>query len=113
MSKEKRVYLNCPFDEKDKARRLGAKWDKHVKKCFVPVEKDYDDFEVYETPDDGQIVFKIQKSITSSKRGIMLLELESKLKENIDNALTVWLEPVGDKSKLRNLRGIKIKPENN
>mgnify|MGYP001452537768 CR=1 FL=1 len=79
----------------------------------LKTNQDYDDFEVYETPDDGQIVFKIQKSITSSKRGIMLLELESKLKENIDNALTVWLEPVGDKSKLRNLRGIKIKPENN
>ena len=43
----------------------------------------------------------------------MLLELESYLKENIDKGLTVWLEPVGDRSKLRNLRGIKIKPENN
>ena len=30
--------------------------------------------------------------------------------ESIDNGITVWLEPVGDKSKLRNLRGIEIKP---
>ena len=70
----------------------GIVYIKKRKKLIEKVLKtnqDYDDFEVYETPDDGQIVFKIQKSITSSKRGIMLLELESKLKENIDNALTV------------------------
>ena len=42
-----------------------------------------------------------------------LLNLEERLKNNIDKGLTVWFEPVGDKSKLRNLRGIKIKPEGN
>ena len=41
------------------------------------------------------------------------LNLEERLKNNIDKGLTVWFEPVGDKSKLRNLRGIKIKPEGN
>ena len=35
--------------------------------------------------------------------------LEEKLKKEIDEGLTIWLEPVGDKSKLRNLRGIVIK----
>ena len=39
----------------------------------------------------------------------MLLDLEEKLKNEIDLGITVWCEPVGDKSKLRNLRGIKIK----
>jgi hypothetical protein len=29
--------------------------------------------------------------------------------KNIDKGLTIWLEPVGDKSKLRNLRGIVFK----
>ena len=29
----------------------------------------------------------------------------------IDAGLTVWLEPVGDRSKLRNLRGINFKPD--
>ena len=33
------------------------------------------------------------------------------MKESVDNAITIWLEPVGDKSKLRNLRGIKIKDD--
>lgn len=69
----------------------------------------FDDFEVFSTSKDGQIVFKTKKSIPSNMRGMILLDLEEELKKNIDIGLTVWLEPVGDKSKLRNLRGIKIK----
>ena len=38
----------------------------------------------------------------------MVLELEEKLKSALDKGISVWLEPVGDKSKLRNLRGIKF-----
>ena len=41
----------------------------------------------------------------------MLLELEEMLKNFVDKSITIWLEPVGDKSKLRNLRGIKFKEE--
>ena len=44
-------------------------------------------------------------------RGIILLDLEEQLKKNIDQGLTVWLEPIGDKSKLRNLRGVKFQLE--
>ena len=29
-------YLNCPFSEKDECKALGAKWDPHVKKWYVP-----------------------------------------------------------------------------
>ena len=69
------------------------------------------EFEIFKTPDNGQIVFKVQKSIPSNKRGLMLLDLEDQLKANVDKGLTVWFEPVGDKSKLRNLRGIKFQPD--
>jgi len=65
-------------------------------------------FEVFKTPDNGQIVFKVQKTIPSNKRGLLLLDLEDQLKANVDKGITVWFEPVGDKSKLRNLRGIKF-----
>ena len=74
-------------------------------------KKKLDTFEVYKTPDNGQIVFKVSKPIPSNERGVLLLDLESKLKENIDKGLTVWFEPVGDKSVLRNLRGIKFQSE--
>jgi len=68
----------------------------------------YSNFEVVEAPDNGQIILKIEKAIPSNVRGLMLLELEAKLKSAIDEGISVWLEPVGDKSKLRNLRGIKF-----
>ena len=67
----------------------------------------YKDFEVTKTPDNGQIVLRIEKIIPANVRGLLLLELEEKLKL-IDNGITLWCEPVGDKSKLRKLRGVEI-----
>jgi hypothetical protein len=34
------------------------------------------------------------------------------LKSAVDRGITVWCEPVGDKSKLRQLRGVKIITKN-
>tara|TARA_B100001175_G_C18970751_1_gene385107 strand:+ start:126 stop:452 length:327 start_codon:yes stop_codon:yes gene_type:complete len=68
----------------------------------------YKDFEVVSAPSNGQIVLKIEKTIPANKRGLLLLNLEENLKFSIDKGITVWCEPVGDKSKLRNLRGIKF-----
>ena len=76
---------------------------KEIKKNIL-----YKDFEVIFAPDNGQIVLKIERSIPANKRGLLLLELEERLKSTIDKGITVWCEPVGDKSKLRNLRGIKF-----
>ena len=67
----------------------------------------YKDFEVVKVPDNGQIVLRIEKVIPANERGLLLLELEEKLKL-IDNGITLWCEPVGDKNKLRKLRGIEI-----
>jgi Tfp pilus assembly protein PilZ len=68
----------------------------------------YEGFEIIKAPENGQIVLKIEKVIPANERGLVLLELEEKLKLAIDNGITVWCEPVGDKSKLRKLRGIEI-----
>jgi len=67
----------------------------------------YKDFEVVKAPDNGQIVLRIEKIIPANVKGLLLLELEEKLKL-IDNGITIWCEPVGDKSKLRKLRGVEI-----
>ena len=66
------------------------------------------DFDVVSVPDNGQIVLKTSENIAPNLRGLLLLNLEKKLKEDIDIGLTVWLEPVGDKSKLRQLRGVQF-----
>ncbi len=65
--------------------------------------------EVVDANDDGHVIIKIEKNLKVSERGIKLLEMESLLKSKIDRGITIWLEPVGDKSKLRNLRGITFK----
>ena len=30
------TFLNCPFAEKNEAKKLGAKWDGEKKRWFVP-----------------------------------------------------------------------------
>ena len=76
---------------------------------FLSTKTEYKEYEVINAKQDGQIILKIERSIPANTRGILLLDLEEDLKKKIDKGLTIWLEPVGDKSKLRNLRGIKIK----
>ncbi len=95
--------------------KTGEKWKNlsngsRIKMIAEELKKDklYNGFEVIEAPDNGQIVLKIERAIPANERGILLLELEEKLKSALDKGISVWLEPVGDKSKLRNLRGIKF-----
>lgn len=57
---------------------------------------------------DGQVIVQMKQSLPANQRGPFLLDLEDYLRE-IDQALVVWLEPLGDKNSLRNLRGIEVK----
>lgn len=58
---------------------------------------------------DGQIIVKLLQPVAADKRGTLLLDLEEFLIKSIDRGLVVWLEPFGDRSSLRNLRGIEVK----
>lgn len=31
------VYLNCDYSDKEVVKQLGAKWDKHTEKLYIPV----------------------------------------------------------------------------
>ena len=104
-SEKTQTVTNFWTDLSDDKRRDLV--DKELRK-----DESLNEFEVYQTLNNGQIVFKVSKTIPSNKRGEILLDLEDKLKKNIDIGLTVWFEPVGDKSKLRNLRGVKINSNN-
>ena len=59
--------------------------------------------------EDGQIIVNLAEPLSASKRGQLLLDLEEFLKKTIDPGLAVWLEPLGDRNSLRNLRGIEVK----
>ncbi len=58
---------------------------------------------------DGQILVSLAESMPAGKRGTLLLDIEATLKKTIDPGLVVWLEPLGDRNSLRNLRGIEVK----
>lgn len=62
-----------------------------------------------ETKLDGQVIIRLMEPVPADKRGSLLFDLEAFLKESIDPGLVVWLEPFGDRSSLRNLRGIEVK----
>jgi len=73
--------------------------------------KNYSDFKIKSAEKNGFVTLIIKRQIPANERGIMLLDLESLIKDNIDDGISIWLEPVGDKSKLRNLRGINFKKD--
>ena len=39
-----RIYLNCPFSEKDECKSLGGKWDPNKKSWYIPDHLDQDRF---------------------------------------------------------------------
>lgn len=60
---------------------------------------------------DGNVFVNLLEPLPPNIRGTLLLDLEAELKLQIDHGIVVWCEPLGDKSTLRNLRGIEIKTE--
>lgn len=93
-------WLNSSEDER-----------KNLIKSKLKETKEFEDFEVIEAKNNGNVTLRIERNIPPNIRGPLLLDLESSLKNAIEKSITIWLEPVGDKSKLRKLRGIEIKPE--
>ena len=57
----------------------------------------------------GFVYVELTSPLRAADRGLKLREFEALLKSSIDKSLTVWCEPVGDKSALRKLRGIEVK----
>ena len=63
---------------------------------------------VVEANKGGQISVIINDKLSADERGPLLLGIEEFLKLNVDNGITVWHVPIGDKSSLRKLRGIEV-----
>lgn len=65
--------------------------------------------DIAELRDDGQVILRFTRPVDADRRGGLLLDLEDRLKSRIDQGLTVWLEPLGDRNSLRRLRGIEVR----
>ena len=59
--------------------------------------------------DNGYVYIDLLQPVPASRRGVMLLDFELKLKSMVDEAITIWHMPQGDKSSLRRLRGVELK----
>lgn len=81
---------------------------KLVCSVFEQFEK-YTNLAVIDCKSNGEVFVELKNPLPSNQRGTLLLDAEWELKKQVDEAITVWLEPLGDKSTLRNLRGIKVK----
>jgi hypothetical protein len=64
---------------------------------------------VTSTKQDGQVIVSLLSPLSPGIRGTTLLDIEDYLKHKIDPGLVIWLEPLGDRNSLRNLRGIEVK----
>ena len=72
------------------------------------IEK-YSNLTVINCRPNGEVFVEMKEPMSSNQRGTLLLDAEQLLKKQVDDALIIWLEPLGDKNTLRNLRGIKVK----
>jgi hypothetical protein len=102
-SKSKTLQTNQDWVKKSEKERIEI-ISKELEKDII-----YKDIELAKALDNGQVILRIEQIIPANERGLFLLELEEKLKLTINQGITIWCEPVGDKSKLRNLRGVEIK----
>lgn len=95
---------------------VGDNWKKLKEEFRIEMINDYlknntlyKDLQVVKALDDGQVILKVNNNILVNKRADMLLDLEELLKIAFDAGINLWCEVVSDKSKLRQLRGVKIK----
>jgi hypothetical protein len=95
--------------------KLLCKYDR-VKMLLVAINNNSSRFidyiEILDADEDGQVTVALKKPASAGERGDLLMDLEEFLKERIDLGITVWLEPLADKSSLRKLRGIILKEKN-
>jgi hypothetical protein len=66
-------------------------------------------YNIISARNNGFVIFEFIKSIPVDERAKYFLNIESYLCKKIDDSITIWIAPVGDKSSLRNLRGIEVK----
>ena len=66
-------------------------------------------YKVISAKNNGFVTIDFLKSIPVSERSNYILSIESELCSRLDDSITIWVAPVGDKSSLRNLRGIEVK----
>ena len=66
-------------------------------------------FTVLRASDEGDVTVRFVAPMDAAERGTALLDAEDKLRAYVEPEIVLWHESLGDRSSLRNLRGIEIK----
>jgi len=95
--------VNLVWVEMNYAERLS--------KVATELEKDssWNNIIIKSCNPSGQVFIELAVPMPSNCRSTIILDFELALKKSIDDAITVWNEPLGDKSSLRRLRGVVVK----
>jgi hypothetical protein len=80
-----------------------------IRKCIDSDHRYAEALTFVEARADGQVILNLHPGVEVFARCDLLLDFEELLKEKVEAANTVWLEPIGDKSTLRRLRGIEVR----
>jgi hypothetical protein len=96
---------DSPIPSKDWLNLTSEKRLLIVKKAANNIEG----MNITRATDKGYVYLTLEKTMDSGERGALLLRLEELLKRKVDNGITIWHEPIGDKNSLRKLRGIEVK----
>ena len=89
-------------------KKMEEESRKALIKKFIDARSEFSSLEVLSAKENGQITIMMLEALPANKRGLFLLDFEKSVKVAVDEGITVWCEPVGDKSKLRALRGVNI-----
>ena len=107
------MFFNYSLEETPEVSKEWQSKDpiarKELIEGFLKEQTRFEGVVVVDCKSNGHVDIRMIQNISVSKRGFFLLELEEELKRNIDQGLTIWCEPIGDKNSLRNLRGIQMK----
>ena len=94
---------------------FSSKWKKSTEKERIDLINSllvnfsgFEKIEIKNALSNGQVSVEISEIMDASKRGSLLLDLEAILKKELENGISIWHIPIGDKNSLRNLRGIEV-----
>jgi hypothetical protein len=111
----KQIYQPYLIDLYTETPEPGERWQKSSVQERVEMIKgvmshaELSLIDIRQCNDNGHVYIYLLQPLPASVRGLMLLEFELKLKDAIDEAITIWHTPQGDKSSLRRLRGVEVK----
>ncbi len=64
MNSKNKIYLNCPYKDREECKKLGGKWDKEVKKWYITEDIDKSFFFKWITEKNVNTINDNEKEVT-------------------------------------------------